>query len=193
MYYNEFEIFANGKGFDSMKRILACVLAVLMLLSAVSLAEYDVLERTVVATEQCNIRSSPSLNGGIVGTAYKGDELYYMGKTSTDSRGVVWYMVEYNFNPCWVSSRYAKLEGGGTNSYVSDSSASIVYASQGDSNIRSAPDRSASIVGLFPQGASAVYLYSSTDDRGVVWYFIEYEANGSGIDGWVSSMYTSIR
>ncbi len=174
-----------------MKRILACALAVLMLLSATSLADYDTLERTVVATEQCNIRSSPSLNGSILGTAYKGDELYYMGQSSTDSRGVVWYMVEYKYNPGWVSSRYARLEGGGSGSYYTNNDVNVVYASQGDSNIRSAPDKNASIVGLLPQGASAAYLYSSTDDRGVVWYCIEYEANGYGIEGWVSSKYTS--
>ena len=65
--------------------------------------------------------------------------------------------------------------------------ADAIYASGGDSYIRSQPSLSGAQVGLFPEGAVASYLgNSSVDSRGVTWYYISY----NGKTGWVSSRYT---
>jgi len=56
-----------------------------------------------------NLRDDPNLAGEDIGTMDKGETATYLGKKSTDSRGVVWYKVRFNGKTGWVSSRYSKL------------------------------------------------------------------------------------
>lgn len=60
-------------------------------------------------TGNVNVRTGPGLDYSIIGTAYRGDSLRYVGDTSTDYRGVAWYYVYFNGGTGWVSSRYAYL------------------------------------------------------------------------------------
>lgn len=63
----------------------------------------------VKATGNVNIRKTPSLLGVDLGTMKSGQRASYLGKSSTDDRGVKWYYVNYNGTTGWVSSRYSKL------------------------------------------------------------------------------------
>ena len=56
-----------------------------------------------------NIRRTPNLTGADLGTMPSGATATYLGQTSTDSRGVDWYYVNYDGTVGWVSSRYARL------------------------------------------------------------------------------------
>jgi len=56
------------------------------------------------------LRDGPTLRDEKIGSLRKGSSLPFLGETSVDERGVVWYMVEYKGNPAWVSSRYTALE-----------------------------------------------------------------------------------
>jgi len=60
-------------------------------------------------SHKVNLRDVPNLNGEDIGTMDKGETATYLGKTSTDSRGIDWYYVRFNGKTGWVSSRYSKL------------------------------------------------------------------------------------
>ena len=71
-----------------------------------SAASYGYVKAT---SHKVNLRDEPNLNGEDIGTMDKGETATYLGKKSTDSRGVVWYKVRFNGKTGWVSSRYSKL------------------------------------------------------------------------------------
>ncbi len=65
-----------------------------------------------------------------------------------------------------------------------------VYASDGDSYVRSGPGLAYAKIGSLKKGGGATYLgKSSVDDRGVAWYNIDYK----GESAWVSSKYTTLK
>ena len=53
-----------------------------------------------------NVRTGPGLKYRSIGVLHKGEETKYLGKSSTDERGVVWYKIDWNGRAAWVSSRY---------------------------------------------------------------------------------------
>ena len=129
-----------------------------------------------------NIRSTPSLTGRDLGTMYEGETATYLGQSSTDDRGVVWYYVNHDGTVGWVSSRYSKLYGGA-------SSTRYVQAEGGNVNVRQTPELTGKNLDTMYDGEYATYLnQSSTDDRGVVWYYVNYD----GAIGWVSSRYARL-
>ena len=69
-------------------RALRIVAAVLALLFAWGMALAEV--RT---TASVNVRSGPGLSYDIVATYQENKSLTYLGESSTDDRGVVWYKV----------------------------------------------------------------------------------------------------
>jgi len=56
-----------------------------------------------------NFRSGPGLYYEDLGTVHRGDEALFLGRTSTDERGVMWYYVQFEGKTGWVSSRYTTL------------------------------------------------------------------------------------
>lgn len=135
----------------------------------------------------CNVRKSPSLDGKNLGAIAEGERLPYLGESSTDERGVIWYKVKYNGDTGWISSKFASLNKK-TTSYGS-MVGNYVYAA-GNSNVRREPILDGKILGTMKEGEVASFTGStSTDDRGVVWY----KVNFNGITGWVSSKYTSMK
>lgn len=134
------------------------------------------------------IRSKANINSSKLGTISEGKTATFLGKASTDSRGVVWFKIKYNGTTGWVSSKYAKItdsSGSGSGS----SSGSKVKIINGDVTIRSKADKTSSKLGYISNGKTATYLgKSSTDSRGIKWYYIQY----NGVKGWVSSMYSKL-
>ena len=57
-------------------------------------------------TGDTHVRKGPGLKYKSIGVLHKGDETRYLGKISTDSRGVDWYKVDWNGKVGWVSSMY---------------------------------------------------------------------------------------
>jgi hypothetical protein len=55
-----------------------------------------------------NIRSAPGYDSKVYGTAHKGDVLPYQGVTQ-EAEGKPWYLVIWENQNAWVSSKYAKL------------------------------------------------------------------------------------
>ena len=53
-----------------------------------------------------NVRLGPGLKYNSIGVLHKEEEAKFLGKTSTDERGVVWYKIDWHGREAWVSSRY---------------------------------------------------------------------------------------
>ena len=70
---------------------------------------------------------------------------------------------------------------------VTGGSHSYIEGDDGKSHVRTGPGLEYKSIGILHRGEEAKYLNkTSTDDRGVVWYKIEW----NGRSAWVSSMYT---
>jgi uncharacterized protein YgiM (DUF1202 family) len=54
------------------------------------------------------VRTGPGLGYKSIGTLRRGDDAKYLGETSIDERGVLWYKIRFNGKSAWVSSRYTK-------------------------------------------------------------------------------------
>lgn len=173
------------------KCIVALLLAALVIACCGSALAASV---TVHITGNCNVRSGPSLDYRILGTASEGTTLKGTGTSRKDSRGVVWYQVTFKGETGWVSSKYAYTTGGsGSGSSGSGSSSSsgtrYVVGDTGKSNVHTGPGLSYKVIGVLRVNDSAKFLeQTSTDDRGVVWYKISWK----GENAWVSSKYTRL-
>lgn len=63
----------------------------------------------VKTTASVNLRKGPGLGYSKVVAYGKGKKLTYLGESSKDSRGVVWYKVTDGKYTGWMSSKYSKL------------------------------------------------------------------------------------
>lgn len=75
------------------------------------LGEYGMkYDRIVMADDgQSHIRDYPSLVGEKLEVFREGEAATYLEKSSRDSRGVVWYKIEYDGTIGWVSSMYTSI------------------------------------------------------------------------------------
>ena len=64
---------------------------------------------TATTTGDVNLRDEPSLDGDVIISIPEGTRLEYLGKVSTDERGVDWYRVSYKGHKGWASSKYTRL------------------------------------------------------------------------------------
>ncbi len=135
------------------------------------------------------IRSKANKNSSALGYISEGKTATFLGKSSTDARGVKWYKIKYDGITGWVSSKYSEKtnssggSGGGSPSYTK------VTITGGNATIRSSADKTSDPVGYINEGHVGEYLgKTSTDSRGVKWYKISYK----GATGWVSSKYSKL-
>lgn len=101
-----------------MKRWMSLLLAAALLfcLGAPALAE-----DMVYTTASVNLREGPGLSYAKIAALPSGTGLEYLGRISTDDRGVDWYQVRYYGEAVWISSRYAYLDPEAiANSYTGD-------------------------------------------------------------------------
>ena len=59
-------------------------------------------------TGKSNVRTGPGKQYKSIGTLHRGESAKYLGRTSTDERGVVWYAIRWDGHDAWVSSMYTK-------------------------------------------------------------------------------------
>ena len=65
--------------------------------------------RVRIVGGDCSIRAKANKDSTRLGVIKEGKTAEYLGKSKKDSRGVVWYKIEYQGVTGWVSSRYADL------------------------------------------------------------------------------------
>jgi len=88
-----------------MKRILALSLIMILCLALPALAD-----KTLYTTDDVNLREGPGENYARIGSLAKGTGVEYLGRVSTDSKGVDWYQVRYYGEAVWMCSRYAYID-----------------------------------------------------------------------------------
>ena len=55
-----------------------------------------------------NVRTGPGREYRSIGVLHRDEDARYLGKTSTDERGVVWYKIRWDGRDAWVSSKYTR-------------------------------------------------------------------------------------
>ena len=55
-----------------------------------------------------HIRTGPGLDYKSIGVLHRGEDARYLGETSIDDRGVIWYKIRWDGRNAWVSSMYTK-------------------------------------------------------------------------------------
>lgn len=98
-----------------MKKIL--MLTVLLLCIALP----ALADSTLYTTDDVNLREGPGEKYAKIGALAKGTGVEYLGRVSTDSKGVDWYQIRYYGEAVWICSRYAYLDPDAiANSYAGD-------------------------------------------------------------------------
>lgn len=101
----------------------ALMLALILLANVAALAEVRV-------TGDANLRMGAGLDFMVFDSVPKGSTLPYLNQTTTDERGVDWYMVDYNGTPLWISSKYAELVDTDYIAYDPEAAQSYIDVSQ---------------------------------------------------------------
>lgn len=126
---------------------------------------------TIIITQsEGNVRSEPSLNGKVVYTAKKGEELYYTGEAVNASDGRVWYKVVTNGKTGFVSKRVGAL----SEDYYYGFDESELVVTNAEGNVRAAASLNAAVIYTAKKGESLYYTgyYEKTSD-GRTWYEVE--------------------
>ena len=55
-----------------------------------------------------HVRTGPGLGYKKIGVLHIGEDARFLGETSIDDRGVLWYKIRWNGKSAWVSSMYTK-------------------------------------------------------------------------------------
>ena len=177
----------------TVKKIVSLFLA-LLLLSGLALADSVVGE-----SGDSWVRSGPGRDYTKLTTLEEGESCEFLGSTSTDERGVVWYRVRCDDVDGWVSSRYTVLVGstgdwsdgwGDEGGYWEGENTRYVRATGGAVNVRSGPGVSYESVGELARGECLTYLNETRyDANGHAWYKAQYYSYG---EVWVSSVYSEL-
>lgn len=123
---------------------------------------------TYTFTENTNIRTAPSLSAPVVGTYYPGDSVTYTGQVNAE--GYIWLQYLSGSG----NTRYVAMSGTSEQYNTNNISGTFTFTQQ--TNIRTAPSTSASIVGVYYPGDSVIYNAQITAD-GYTW--LQY-ISGSG-------------
>ena len=54
------------------------------------------------------VRTGPGLDYKSIGVLHRDEDAKYLGETSVDDRGVLWYKIRWNGRSAWVSSMYTR-------------------------------------------------------------------------------------
>ena len=90
-----------------MKRWMAALLALAIMLSCAALAEC---EGWAVAKKDTQVRETPDPASKVLRDTFKGDELEYGGFTKYDADGKPWYGVSVNGVTGWIPGADADLK-----------------------------------------------------------------------------------
>lgn len=149
-------------------------------------------------SDPLTVRSGAGANYSRLGTLAKGKTFDITGQAS-DSKGVVWYQLDYNSKKGYVSSRYVKATDGssdnnnnGDNSNSEDVTFQVgtVITSSSPLNVRSGAGSSYSLLGTLSKGSTVLVTGSANDKNGKVWYKYQFS---SAKDGYICSDYVKLQ
>jgi uncharacterized protein YgiM (DUF1202 family) len=140
----------------------------------------DVVE---VATDILNLRSSPSLNGSVIGRMPLGTQGTVVGGP-TDASGYTWWQLDTSFGTGWSAELYLELADNPPSPPPPPSGGFEV----GDEvtvdtdilNLRSSPSLSGSVVARMPQGTELTITAAPVSSGGYTWYGVSSSQFGDG-------------
>lgn len=148
---------------------------------AVTTASVSAESEVTVTVDSLNVRSSPSLQGQIVGKLTGGTKITPLGKS--DDGG--WWKISYSGTEAYIYAEYAVAGGSyGATAAVSTGGGSTVSVTSDYLNVRSGPGLGNSIIGQLNGGASVDTLGKSSDGA---WWKINY----NGTEGYIYAAYTT--
>lgn len=162
----------------------ACALALMLAVCAapaMAAKAIDLMQVEVMATGDVNMRGEPNLNGELMGTLKTGKSLSFMEETSTDDRGVVWYLATDGELIGWVSSRYSELTDGVFSGYVYEDEGVASMLAISDSVLHVYPDGASDYLTTIAQGSTVSYLRYFINTETGTWFYVMNQ----GEAGWV--------
>lgn len=146
---------------------------------------------SITLTGDSYLRDEPDIDGDILDVIKKGTTLSYSDTDYEDRDGetVKWYKVRYDGQTGWVSERYttkgkSKEKKGSKEIKEPKKKYEYYLETTGQANLRKSASKDSKSVKVVKKGTRLPYLgVKKKDDRGVMWYKIQY----SGGSAWVSS------
>ena len=137
------------------------------------------------------MRSGPGRGYDELAVLSEGEICEFLGSTSRDERGVIWYRVRCGGVEGWVSSRYTALVSSRRGRLDEGRRATSVYVrATGDVNVRSGPGVNYEDLGALARGECLTYLDETRYDAGGhAWYKAQYYSYG---EVWVSAVYSEL-
>ncbi|NLX10845.1 MAG: SH3 domain-containing protein [Chloroflexi bacterium] len=139
-----------------------------------------------VLAYRLNVRSRPSVTGSEIVAVINRGEIYPIIARSESG---TWWQIQLDGTQGWVNGRYIAIdneqpvpvEGAPT----APQQPGFTLTTRANLNIRSAPNLSATVVGLIPYSDTAEVIGRTADSA---WWQVRYE----GVAGWVSDFYVEL-
>lgn len=141
------------------------------------------------AKDPLTVRSGAGSTYSKLGTLAKGKTFDITGQ-ATDSKGGIWYQLNFNGKTGYVSAQYVKAtDGTTTNPDTTPDTPSTgdvtfqlgtVTTSSSSLNVRSGAGSEYSKLGTLPKGASVTVTGSANDKNGKAWYKYAFSSNKTG-------------
>ena len=153
-----------------------------------------------VHTKLLNIRSEASLTSEILGTTKMGSQFDYFS-VAKDSSNQLWYLVQYNSEQtAWLLGTYCKVikeisksdnktDNKTDNKKDTSNSAKSVEITATPVNVRDKGSIAGNKIGKTYKGQTYEYLASGIDEKGQLWYKIQFTSEKAG---WVLSTLSKI-
>jgi uncharacterized protein YgiM (DUF1202 family) len=135
-----------------------------------------------ITVDSLNVRSSPSLQGSIIGSLAGGTKVAPTGKTTDDA----WWQINYNGQTGYIYAQYATVDGtyGGTTTSAASTGSGTVTVTSDYLNVRSGPGTSYDKLGQLTNGQSVQVTGKSSDGA---WWQFSY----NGQTAYIYAAYTS--
>lgn len=175
-----------------MKRSLALVLLILLLLCGAANAVMFESAHVLAVADPTWVRSAPEIAENIVDKLASGNTYEWGNHVFFDERDIAWYDVYYSGKYGWVSSLHANLID--DESGVSFNATDVVLGNMTAivatdvTGVLDEPE-SGNLIGILFEGEGADYTGMKKEVNGKIWYQVNYYNNS----GWVSSDYAEIR
>ena len=131
-----------------------------------------------------NVRSGAGLDYKVIGTIGKGKTAAFAGEAEVDDRDVRWFLIDYEVDTGWVSSKYAVLTNGSYSPmlYEADWERAAYYKLKEKNVMRSEPStKSEALSQLYPGDSATNLGYFYFDGSGNCWCYVIH----SGEAGWI--------
>lgn len=171
-----------------MKKIAVLLMALLLACAPAAMAKaVDMDEFYVFFEGNCHVRTGPGLDFEKLGFYEKGETAMFAEECSIDERDVRWYLVAFEEDYGWVSSKYAVITNGEAEPilYCDESELCDYYQVVEQTDLMPEPALNGEPLEVLEKGDHAVNLgYFYFDRQGTSWAYVTY----GGQAGWIENI-----